>query len=184
MNARRAPSAAGGGPRWPGSGPGAVLKVGHTEGHAIDPSDVERFVHLAGRDRAVIVILSSAAENPAQTGADATAQCRRFGAEEVVWLQVWQRGDANSAPAVAQLERATGILLVGGDSGRWHRLLAGTRVQEAIHRRHAAGAVVAASGAGLLLMPPEVVAALDLVEVDLGLLAEATADSSAGWRGF
>ncbi len=184
MNSRRASSFTVDEPRRLASGPGAVLKVGQTEGSAVDQSDVKRFVHLAGGDRAVILIIPSVAANLARTGEDHVALCCRFGAEDVAWLPVWQRGDANSAAAVARVERATGILMVGNDPARWHQLLADTRLLGAIHRRHAAGAVIAATAAGLTLMPPEVVAALDLADVDLGQLAEPGVDPHIEWLGF
>jgi cyanophycinase-like exopeptidase len=161
-----------------------VLKVGQTEGSAVDLDDIERFVHLAGGDRSVIVIIPGAAANPARTGEDHAAYCRRFGAIDVAWLQVWQRGDANSAASVSQVECATGILLLGNDPARWRQLLADTRLLGAIHRQHAAGAVIAATGAGLTLMPPDVLAALDLVEVDLSLLADPGVDPHIEWLGL
>jgi cyanophycinase-like exopeptidase len=74
--------------------------------------------------------------------------------------------------------------MVGNDPARWHQLLADTRLLGAIHRRHAAGAVIAATAAGLTLMPPEVVAALDLADVDLGQLAEPGVDPHIEWLGF
>ena len=62
--------------------------------------------------------------------------------------------------------------------------LADTRLLAAIHRRHAAGAVIGATDAGLLLMPPAIVAALDLAEVDAGLLADPAIDPHIEWLGL
>jgi cyanophycinase len=184
MDSRRASFVPGEEPRRMASGPGAVLKVSETEGGAIDLSDLERFVYLAGGDRAVIVVIPTAAANPARSGEDHAMFCRRFGAAEATWLQVWQRGDANSAAAISRLERATGILLVGNDVARWRQALADTRLLDAIHRRNAEGAVIAATNAGLSLMPPGVVAALNLVDVDLRLLSDPGVDPHIEWLGF
>ncbi len=184
MDSRRASSFMVDEPRRLASGPGAVLKVGQIEPNAVDPADVERFVYLAGGDRSVIVIIPGVVANPARTGADHAALCRRFGAQDVEWLQIWQRGDANSAMSVNRVERATGILMLGDDPGRWRQLLAETRLLGAIHRRHAAGTVIAGTAAGLTLMPPDVVTELNLVEVDLGMLADRGVDPHIEWLGL
>ena len=77
-----------------------------------------------------------------------------------------------------------GILLVGNDVARWRQALADTRLLDAIHRRNAEGAVIAATNAGLSLMPPGVVAALNLVDVDLRLLSDPGVDPHIEWLGF
>lgn len=112
----------------------------------------EQFARLAGGASAVIAIISCAATNPAGTGEAYAARFREAGAGEATWLRLWQRCDANGAATVAELRRATGIVITGGDHARMRSLLADTRAMEMIHKRRHEGAAVAGSDAAATLL--------------------------------
>lgn len=135
---------------------GDVLTIGRAEGQTLGGAFWERFVRLAGGSAAVIAVVSCAATNPARTGEEYAAHCRRLGAREAWWLHLWQRCDAEGPEVLVLLQHASGIVLTDGDHSRLLRLLAGTRALATIHRRHAEGAVVAGVGAGARLLPPPV----------------------------
>lgn len=133
---------------------GSVLTISRAEGEMLGGAFWERFVQLAGGPNAVVAIISCAATNPARTGEEFVARCRRLGVRDACWLHLWQRCDADDTEAVTLLQRATGIILADGDQSRLLGLLADTRALATIHRRHAEGAVVAGVGAGARLLPP------------------------------
>lgn len=132
---------------------GDVLAISRAEARVLGGVFWERFVRLAGGPSAVIAVVSCAATNPARTGEEYAAHCRRLGARDACWLHLWQRCDADSAEVVTLLHLASGIVLADGDHFRLLRLLAGTRALATIHRRHAEGAILAGVGAGARLLP-------------------------------
>ena len=151
---------------------GHVLSMSRAEGEMLGGTFWERFVRLAGGPYAVVAVVSCAATNPARTGQEYVAQCRRLGVRDASWIPLWQRCDAGATEAVTLLRRATGIVLTDGDQSRLVSLLADTRALATIHRRYAEGAVVAGVGAGARLLPPPAVT--DISRETAGLIAQPT----------
>jgi cyanophycinase len=115
-----------------------------------DPgSDVlERFVALAGDEKARIAIVPTASEEAKKAGERYVKVFGKLGAAEADWLPVERREDANAEPALDLLRKATGVFITGGDQARLVALLAGTLVMECIRLRNAEGIVVAGTSAG------------------------------------
>ncbi|MDQ3906828.1 MAG: cyanophycinase [Acidobacteriota bacterium] len=78
---------------------------------------------------------------------------KRIGVEDVRALGIAHRERANSPSAADSIERATGVFFTGGSQLRITRLLGGTLLDRVLHRRHAAGLVLAGTSAGAAMMP-------------------------------
>lgn len=127
---------------------GPVMPIGGAEERVPGGSILERFVALAGGDKARIVVVPTASTAPGESGEGYVKLFGKMGAAEADWLRVATRDDANADAALEQLGGATGIFVTGGDQARLIELLTGTRVMECIRERNAEGVVVAGTSAG------------------------------------
>jgi cyanophycinase len=126
---------------------GTLLIVG---GGPIPDAVLDRFVTLAGgRGRARIVIYPMASEYP-DAGLELAEDFRKRGAEAE--RIVLTRAEAQSANAAGQLDDVTGIWFGGGDQARLTAAIGRTPVEDAIHERYRAGAVVGGTSAGAAVM--------------------------------
>jgi cyanophycinase len=111
----------------------------------------ERFVQLAGGvGKANIIVFAMASEECKEGGDDEVATLRAMGVEAE--SRCLTRAEADADSNVARVSRATGIWFGGGDQSRLTGILAGTRVERAMHDRYAAGAVVGGTSAGAAVM--------------------------------
>ena len=127
---------------------GPVMPIGGAEDKDPGSDVLERFMELAGGNRARIAIIPTASEEAQEAGERYIKVFRKLGAAEADWLRVEKRDDANSEAALELLRNATGIFITGGDQARLVALLAGTLVMECIRDRNAHGVVVAGTSAG------------------------------------
>jgi len=112
---------------------------------------VQRFVDLAGgAGKARIVIFAMASEDGLAGGEEKAEDLRKLGAQAVNLYITREQADQDSVAHL--LDDATGIWFGGGDQVRLVRALGGTKVEEAIHARYRAGAVVAGTSAGAAVM--------------------------------
>lgn len=127
---------------------GSLLIVG---GGPQPDSLVQRFVDLAGgAGKARIVIFAMASEDGLAGGEEKAEDLRKLGAQAInVYIT---REQAGLDSIVHLLDDATGIWFGGGDQARLTRAIGGTRVEEAIHARYQAGAVVGGTSAGAAVM--------------------------------
>lgn len=112
---------------------------------------VQRFVDLAGgAGKARIVIFAMASEDGLAGGEEKAEDLRKLGAHAInVYIT---REQANQDSIVHLLDDATGVWFGGGDQALLTRAIGGTRVEEAIHARYRAGAVVGGTSAGAAVM--------------------------------
>ena len=127
---------------------GPVIPIGGAEEKEPGSDVLERFVALAGGEKARIAIIPTASEEAKKAGERYVKVFSKLGAAEADWLRVERREDANAEPALDLLGNATGIFITGGDQARLVALLAGTLVMECIRLRNAEGIVVAGTSAG------------------------------------
>ncbi len=116
------------------------------------PDDlVQRFVDLAGgAGKARIVVFAMASEDGLEGGEEKAEDLRKLGATAInVYIT---REQASQDSIVHLLDDATGIWFGGGDQSRLTRAIGGTKVEEAIHQRYRAGAVVGGTSAGAAVM--------------------------------
>lgn len=112
---------------------------------------VQRFVDLAGgAGKARIVVFAMASEDGLAGGKEKAEDLRKLGAHAInVYIT---REQANQDSIVHLLDDATGIWFGGGDQSRLTRAIGGTKVEDAIHARYRAGAVVGGTSAGAAVM--------------------------------
>jgi cyanophycinase len=127
---------------------GPVMPIGGAEEREPGGEILQRFLDLAGGNKARIAVIPTASEDPQTSGENYVKLFTEMGAAKVAWMKVEQREDALGGPALDLVERATGIFITGGDQARLVKLLAGTHVMEAIRAANARGAVVAGTSAG------------------------------------
>jgi cyanophycinase len=115
------------------------------------PALVEDFVRRAGgAGRAKIVVFAQASAGGERSGEAKAKDFRALGAEaRALWID---RRQADLDSVVRLLDGATGVWFGGGDQNRLTAVLRGTRVEQAIRARYAAGAVVGGTSAGAAVL--------------------------------
>ena len=144
----------------PPTEPGLLIAIGGAEDKTRERAILRFFVDAAGGAEAHIVVLATASE-VAETGErynDLFYEIQPEATVEV--LKVLTREDALEAdPDIFDLlEYATGLFITGGNQIRLSSILGGTALAAAIHRRHAAGMVVAGTSAGASLLSTHMIA--------------------------
>lgn len=115
------------------------------------PALVQQFVDLAGgKGRARIAIFAEASEDGEKSGVEEANDLHALGADaHSIWIT---RDQADADSIVHLLDGVTGVYFGGGDQNRLIKTLRGTKVDAAIHRLYASGAVIAGTSAGAAVM--------------------------------
>lgn len=130
-----------------GGDSGRLLIIGGAEDRCCGSGVLERFAELCGGAKARIVVITTATGAPGQVLAEYQRVFRKLGVRQVRELAIRGRADADSEAASAAVDAATGVFLSGGDQARLQTLV-GSRLNERIAQRLAAGLVVAGTSAG------------------------------------
>ena len=171
--------------------PGRLLIIGGAEDRCCGAGLLERFVELCGGDEARIVLVTTATGMPDQVHADYQRVFRKLGVDRTIQLRMHGRADADSDGAAAMITDATGVFFCGGDQSRL-RTLVGSRTNEILRDRLAAGLVVAGTSAGATAMGrtmilggdgPDVSASAVRTGPGLGLVPKVLIDMHFGERG-
>jgi cyanophycinase len=130
------------------------------------PDEVyERFVDLAGGEKARIVVIPTA--YPFECVDDAI-ECHSswfdLRIESVEFLHAETRDQADDEEFVGPLARATGVWITGGDQGRLADVYRGTHVEREIKRILERGGVVGGTSAGASIMSRTMIRAGSLQE--------------------
>src|SRR3982751_5753860 len=126
-----------------GSTPGQLMMIGGAEDKTGDCRILKKFVEIAGADKARIVVIAVASEKPTEIGAQYLDVFKRLGANEVRRMGISNRSHANASAAVEAIEKATGVFFTGGSQVRITRMLGGTNLDTALHKRHEQGLALA-----------------------------------------
>jgi cyanophycinase len=127
---------------------GSLVIVG---GGPRPPEIRQRFVDLAGgAGKANVIVFAMASEECKEGGDDEVATLRAMGVDAE--SRCLTRAEADADSNVARVSKATGIWFGGGDQSRLTGILKGTRVEQMMHERYAAGAVVGGTSAGAAVM--------------------------------
>ena len=126
---------------------GRLLIIGGGEDRCCGAGLLERFVELAGGDRARITLVTTATGIPDEVHAEYERVFRKLGVERTRELRLRGRADADGDHAEAVLREATGVFFSGGDQSRI-RALVGSRTNDVLRRRLDDGLVVAGTSAG------------------------------------
>jgi cyanophycinase len=139
-------------------GAGAVMVIGGAEDKIRDKVILNRFARYAGGADGHVVVISTASS----LGEAATSMYQdlfeRLGIGHVSGIRPEQRAEADDESITKLLAEATGIFLTGGNQSRLTQVVAGTRLDDAIHLAHDRGAVLAGTSAGASAMASHMVA--------------------------
>ena len=160
-----------------GRSDGSLIIIGGAEDRTDTCLILREFVRRAGGIKAHIVVIPAATSYQQEAGDDYTRLFKSFGAETVQAILTKEREDADKYEALEAIAQATGIFFTGGDQARVIQLIKGTLLDDAIHKRHRDGAVVAGTSAGAAIMPDVMIVEgesdthprLDAVEMGSGM---------------
>lgn len=136
---------------------GPLVIIGGAEDRDGDCVVLREFVRLAGGLKAHIAIMTAATSLPKEVGDDYIKIFERLGAESVEVVHTERREDSNREGSLQIIEQSTGIFFTGGDQSRIVDFIKDTPLDKAIHKRHAAGAVIGGTSAGAAMMPDEMI---------------------------
>ncbi len=130
-----------------GGSPGRLLIIGGAEDRCCGAGVLERFAWLCGGSEARIVVITTATGVPGQVLAEYEQVFSKLGVKQVAELPISGRADADSLETGDVLNQATGVFFSGGDQSRLQTLV-GSRINDQLRERLAAGLVVAGTSAG------------------------------------
>lgn len=172
---------------------GTLLIIGGAEDKEEKCEILNRFVDLSGSGNSIIMIITTATENPAAAGQDYFRVFKKLGAGHVEVLDLDTRKKANHSYMTRLLEKATGIFFTGGDQLRITATLGGTTTNEGLHTSYLRGTVIAGTSAGASVMSNTMIVEGDSDETPklntikmapgLGLLQEVVIDQHFAERG-
>jgi cyanophycinase len=133
--------------------PSQALGLGYlfiVGGGPIPPEFQRRFVELAGGAGRARIVVFPMASGDADAGIEMTSDLEKLGAraERIVF----DHSQADTEEAVKRLDGVTGIWFGGGDQVKLTAALGGTRVEAAMHKLLAGGAVLGGTSAGAAVM--------------------------------
>jgi cyanophycinase len=136
---------------------GVLVIIGGAEDRQGDCIVLREFVRAAGGVKAHIAVMTAATTMPEEVGDDYLYLFKRLGAKSVEVVHTECREDAEREESRRIIEQATGIFFTGGDQSRIVDFIKGTPLDDAIHKRHAEGAVIGGTSAGAAMMPDEMI---------------------------
>jgi cyanophycinase len=137
---------------------GHLIVIGGAEDKIRDRVILSRFVALAGGSGARIAVIATASSFAVEVGERYRQVFTDLGAAHVDPILAQARPAANDETFAAQVDRATGIFLTGGNQLRLSSTIGGTRLSRAIEERHRDGAVVAGTSAGASALSTHMIA--------------------------
>ncbi len=137
---------------------GDLLVIGGAEDKLKRRTVLGEFVRRAGGDQARIAVIPTASALGQEIVEVYEAVFTRLGAAEVYGVRPTSRDEAADPAFSAQLERATGIFMTGGNQLKLSTVIAGTRFGEAILQARARGVTVGGTSAGASIQSSHMVA--------------------------
>jgi cyanophycinase len=131
-----------------------LLEGGREFGRGMKPADERAMAVGGGRTARIRIIPAAAApdDNDRRAGANGVAWFRSLGAADVRSLPVIDRASADQPELAMELEAAGLVFMLGGFTRYLAETLAGSRTWEAMKTAHRAGAVIAGSSAGAMVL--------------------------------
>ncbi len=136
---------------------GTLVIIGGAEDREGDCIVLREFLRAAGGVKAHIAVMTAATSLPGEVGDDYIRVFERLGAESVEVVDTRNRDDSKREDLIRILQEATGIFFTGGDQSKIVDLIKDTPLDEAIHKRYEAGAVIGGTSAGAAMMPDEMI---------------------------
>lgn len=116
------------------------------------------FVEASGGPDARIAVIATASSLGPEVVEVYDALFRKLGAAEVVSVRPQSREDAHDPDLVAELEKATGVFMTGGNQLKLSAVVCGTPFGDALVAAHQRGVVVAGTSAGASIQSSHMVA--------------------------
>ena len=136
---------------------GWIIPIGGAEEKANAPAILERFVQLAGGERADIVVIPTASQMR-DTGARYERLFAMLGAKRATAIDFDTRRDAEERGRLDRLQQATGVFFTGGNQLRLSTLIGGTSIAKAVRVLNAHGVPVAGTSAGAAFISEHMIA--------------------------
>jgi len=130
---------------------GYLVIIGGAEDKEGRREILSEFIRLCG-ERPTIGIVTSATQEPKETGKKYEDIFASLGADKVYKLKVQDRSEANSDSALEDLRQCDGIFFTGGDQLRITTTTGGTKFSEELKELYKRGAVIAGTSAGASVM--------------------------------
>jgi cyanophycinase len=114
---------------------------------------IEEFINCAGgKQKARIVVMTAATDNPKAAAAKYRRIFRNHGVKDIKAIDINQREDAFRKSALEKTRQATGIFFTGGDQLHITSLMGGTPLHEILREKYESGTVIAGTSAGAAMM--------------------------------
>jgi len=136
---------------------GWIIPIGGAEEKDNAPAILQRFVQLAGGDRADIVVIPTASQMR-DTGVRYERLFAALGAARVTAIDFDTRRDAEERGRLGRLQQATGVFFTGGNQLRLSTLIGGTSIAKAVRVLNAHGVPVAGTSAGAAFISEHMIA--------------------------
>jgi cyanophycinase len=133
-------------------GRGNLIIIGGAEDKNGECSILKNFVGLSGETASRLTVITTATEQPWESGNQYKSVFSRLGCAEINIMDINSRDEAEKAANAKLLSESTGIFFTGGDQLRITSILGGTKVFMALHDAYSAGAVIAGTSAGASAM--------------------------------
>ena len=140
------------------SGAGDLLVIGGAEDKLGKRTVLREFVERAGGSEARIAVVPTASSLGPEVIEVYAALFHRLGAAEVYGVRPEDRAQANDPGLVAELDRATGIFMTGGNQLKLSTVIAGTAFGQAIVDARERGVTVGGTSAGASIQSSHMVA--------------------------
>lgn len=132
---------------------GALIIIGGAENRSANGRILQEFVKLSGGEKAIIAVVAVASRFPIETSDDYKRVFTELGAAEIEYLEINEREDAMKPDTIEIVKRATGVFFTGGNQNRITQMLAGTKIDEILHRRNETdNLIIAGTSAGAAMM--------------------------------
>ena len=179
-------------PTGPVSSPGDLLVIGGAEDKLGKRTVLNEFVGRAGGTQARIAVVPTASSLGPEIIDVYAAIFTKLGAAEVFGVRPEERSDASDPELLAQLDKATGIFMTGGNQLKLSSVIAGTPFGEAILEARERGVTIAGTSAGASIQSSHMVAfgpggstpkqRMTQVAAGLGLVENCVIDQHFGQR--
>ena len=137
---------------------GPLIIIGGAEDKLRRRTILTEFVGAAGGEEARIAVIATASSLGPEVVEVYDALFRKLGAAEVVSVRPESREEAHDPELVAELDKATGVFMTGGNQMKLSAVVCGTPFGDALVDAHRRGVVIAGTSAGASIQSSHMVA--------------------------
>lgn len=131
---------------------GRLVAIGGAEDKKGEMRILKKFVEICGGEKANIVVMTIATDEPHATSAQMLRVFKRLKVKSVKTFDIADRADTERPRSLKLIKEATGLYFTGGDQLHITSLLGGTKMQELIHDRVENDLIIGGTSAGAAMM--------------------------------